>query len=94
MNYTDEQIIKALQEMSVFKVVKLDSKNVLRPAAYLIKRLKAENEKLNSLCTSKDVIISDLNAEVERLKDSRDRWRRLALCFDKITREEMEKGNG
>ena len=48
MNCTDEQIIKVLEEMSIFKVVKLGSENVLRPAADLIKRLKAENEELKS----------------------------------------------
>ena len=78
-NYTDEQIIKSLKccmdedmcdscpigEQPIAECFKDISTNALN----LIKRLKAEVERLNSLCTSKDVIINDLNAEVERLKD-------------------------
>ena len=80
MNYTDEQIINIFADMVTFKtqyrgkdlsdvLSELDAA-ILKDVLNLIKRLKAENEKLNSLCTSKDVIINDLNAEVERLNCS------------------------
>ena len=38
--------------------------------------------------------IQQLKAEIESLKDSRDRWRRLAEDFDRITREEEKAAEG
>ena len=76
MNYTDEQIIKAFDSCfnRGFSELECDkcpfytattkcTEDLRQEVIDLIKRLKAENEKLNSLCTSKDVIINDLNAK-------------------------------
>ena len=83
MNYTDEQIIKVKGMITKLHEFHLCCRTIFGSHNYDFSefdfdclhnvideanRLKAENERLNSLCTSKDVIISDLNAEVERLK--------------------------
>ena len=79
MNYTDEQIIKALEccsyatynsdcEKCPYYPDKECVKKQCTDIIDLIKRLKAENERLNSLCTSKDVIINDLNAKNAEIK--------------------------
>ena len=99
MNYTDEQIIKALEEMSIFKVVKLGSKNVLRPAADLIKRLKAENERLEENLKSQKVINTNLGlsytqakVEVEQWKEEANRYQNL-YCEASAENEELRKEN-
>ena len=81
MDYTDEQIMtidEAINHCHEVANRKCDDcgKEHLQLARWLeelvearkyIKHLKAENERLNSLCTSKDVIINDLNAKNESL---------------------------
>ena len=82
MNYTDEQIIKAKGMITKLHEFHLCCRTIFGSHNYDFSefdfdclhnvideanRLKAENERLNSLCTSKDVIISDLNAKNESL---------------------------
>ena len=69
MDYIGEQIMKALEDAVICvgqapfveKVAK--GEQLKSDIIDLIKRLKTDNERLNSLCTSKDVIINDLNAK-------------------------------
>ena len=142
MNHTDEQIekINIFADMVTFKtqhrgkdlsdvLSELDVA-ILKDVLDIIKRLKAENERLNvelvgmrgaansykmhydnaeveikrlnSLCTSKDVIINDLNAEVERYKsEHKDFVKKLSdvaslntLLFDRKNELESEARKG
>lgn len=50
------------------------SKSLREHALDLINRQQAENEQLQSLCTAKDVIIEEQEAEIERLKWEKDHF--------------------
>lgn len=80
---SDEEIKKALEccsrgvyaevcDKCSFKedgnIVNLNCLNLEKYALDLINRQQAEIEKLQSLCTAKDVIIKEQEAEIERLK--------------------------
>ena len=79
---TDTEIIKALEccllnneqhnerceECPLYETYDVICQNLLAcDALDLIKRQKAETERLTSLCTAKDVIISSQEADIERL---------------------------
>ena len=61
-----KEIIKELEGLVKF----ITCPEYVQKALSLIKELTEENERLMSLCTSKDIIIEDLNAENERLKEN------------------------
>ena len=100
----DNEIIKALDWCSKTEyscdMCPYDNKGecmekLFTDALDLINRQKAEleNYKLiaeyqQSVSMDKEFEIKRLKAEVERLKERRDMWRRLAEDFDRITREE------
>lgn len=75
MKPQDEEIKKSLEEFQnrilktnlsyhIFESEMMAVANALD----LISRQQAENERLKSLCTSKDVIIKEQQAEIENLK--------------------------
>ena len=89
MELNREQIIKALECISRTEDVlcegcdyrkydglachRIGAKNALA----LINELTEENERLTSLCVSKDVIIGDMNAENERLRKANEYYSEL-----------------
>ena len=98
---TDNEIIKALEDMIEFadmvnkSVIDAVDVQRLKNALDLINRQQADIENYKqiaenqqSVSMDKEVEIKRLKAEVERLKERRDMWRRLAEDFDRITREE------
>jgi hypothetical protein len=101
---TDNEIIKALEcrvkdkfpECPYFHSYPCDKCKKMQTDAFdLINRQKAENKSQSIMIKMLKGSIEDYKnsyinqkAEIERLRESRDRWRKIAEDFDRFSREE------